>query len=763
MAETTHDPTDLPAAAFPERIPAATLLRLPLEVATEFAAVFFAETDTALSLGVAHPELLKSNLQEALRVLEGEVGKKIVLYRITAGELRRALKYYKTAAAEVSQTSEPPQTDEKPPHYVPGSAVSAALLARIPFEYAKEHRLLAVDIERNGTVWFATDRDNPSLRVAAELIARRNRFAEKIVTVPRTEFERLLKEQGKPVAPKPETTPTPPLKPQSETNESKGITEPDYKGTILTGEVEKPGFAGLFQRAGQLIAGNPAPVPVAAPTVAVPASVPKSASTVAVPPLPVLPGASAKKSNEPAPLSVPAVPSLSSVPKASEAAPMVSEAGISEVDASTENEESGTNREDALFARPVSDVQQLQHIVRAGSIPRIVAGVINLAVERKASDVHLEPFGDELLVRYRVDGQLSEILRLPMSVHAAMVSRIKILSKLKLDESRIPQDGRFDVTVSGNREIDIRVSTLPTVHGEKVVMRLLDKSEGIYSLEKLGLAGDGFNRLVGSIKQAYGVVLSTGPTGSGKTTTLYAILQRVATTNVNVITLEDPVEYEMKGINQSQIKPKIGFTFAEGLRSVLRQDPNIIMVGEIRDGETAAMATHAALTGHLVLSTLHTNNAAGALPRLINMGIEPFLITSAMNAVVGQRLVRRLCPECKAKFELPAAVRNEIDGELKLIREQSPKETDRIPSEIAFYRSKGCAKCTNGYRGRIGLFEVLLMSERIEDLAVRKAPAVEIEKVAVAEGMLTMKQDGILKVLSGLTTLDEVLRETTSR
>jgi len=796
MAETSHDLTNLPAADFPNQIPAETLLRLPFEVATEFAAVFFAETDTELSLGVTHPELLKSNVQEALKVLENEVGKKIVLFKITKGELHRALKQYRGATDELKKKSGSLEPVEKPPHYVTGAAVPTDLLTRIPFDYAKEHRLLAVDKDGGGTIWFVTDRDNPSLRVAVELIARRNRFAEKVITVPRAEFERLLKEQGKPALPaeakrepqsEPQREPLPakpaPQAPdKADELEQEGIISPDYKGTILTGEVEKPGFAGLFQRAGQLLSGKPvvAPPVIAPPPPPLPLAQPIRLTDKSAPvPAPTV-KAAVTKDNEPAPLSVPkeehneeengpltkpepeAEPESEPEP-APNSTPMISEAGVSEAEATTDDQGSNTNHEDALFARPVSTVEQLQHIVRAGSIPRIVAGVINLAVERKASDVHLEPFGDELLVRYRVDGQLSEVLRLPMSVHAAMVSRIKILSKLKLDESRIPQDGRFDITVSGNREVDIRVSTLPTVHGEKVVMRLLDKSEGIYSLEKLGLMGEGFNRLVSSIKQSYGVVLSTGPTGSGKTTTLYAILQRVATTNVNVITLEDPVEYEMKGINQSQIKPKIGFTFADGLRSVLRQDPNIIMVGEIRDGETAAMATHAALTGHLVLSTLHTNNAAGALPRLINMGIEPFLITSAMNAVVGQRLVRRICPECKEKFALPAAVRNEIDVELKLIREQSAKEAERIPQEIAFYRSNGCAKCTSGYKGRVGLFEVLLMSETIEDLAVRKAPAVEIEKVAVTEGMLTMKQDGILKVLTGITTLDEVLRETSSR
>jgi type IV pilus assembly protein PilB len=329
---------------------------------------------------------------------------------------------------------------------------------------------------------------------------------------------------------------------------------------------------------------------------------------------------------------------------------------------------------------------------------------------------------------------------------------------MKIDEQRVPQDGRFDVTID-SRQVDLRVSTLPTVHGEKVVMRLLDKSEAIMTLEQLGVTGSNFDTLIANIKKPYGVILATGPTGSGKSTTLYAILSRISKPGVNVVTLEDPVEYELPGINQAQVKPSIGFTFAEGLRSVLRQDPNIIMVGEIRDLETAAMVTHAALTGHLVLSTLHTNDASGALPRLINMGVEPFLITSSINDVIGQRLVRKVCESCRERVEIPPAVKTFIKKQLSEVPSVQLKNLDL--EQLTFYHGRGCPNCTNGYRGRIGIFEVLAMNEKIEELAIKKAPASDIRQAAIEAGMITMTQDGLIKALKGITTIDEVMRVTT--
>jgi type II secretory ATPase GspE/PulE/Tfp pilus assembly ATPase PilB-like protein len=408
----------------------------------------------------------------------------------------------------------------------------------------------------------------------------------------------------------------------------------------------------------------------------------------------------------------------------------------------------------AIVGGPVNSIDDLQAMVKTGFIPKIVGAVLLLAIKMGASDIHVQADEVNVLIRFRIDGILRDILLVPISLQAPIISRIKILAKMKIDEQRIPQDGRFDVSIN-DHDVDLRVSTFPTVRGEKVVMRLLDKSTGLLKLENLGVMGSRLESLRAQIHKPYGVVLATGPTGSGKSTSLYAVLQEIAGPAVNVVTLEDPVEYEIPGINQAQIKPKIGFGFAEGLRAILRQDPNIIMVGEIRDLETAQMMTHAALTGHLVLSTLHTNDASGALPRLMNMGVEPFLITSAMNAILAQRLVRKLCQECKIPWD-PSV---EVAGSTKAkLQSPSPELALARAKKLTFYKPKGCEACTNGFRGRVGIYEVLVMSEAIEELAVKKAPASEIEQAAIEAGMVTMEQDGILKALAGLTTLEEVFR-----
>lgn len=411
-----------------------------------------------------------------------------------------------------------------------------------------------------------------------------------------------------------------------------------------------------------------------------------------------------------------------------------------------------------LIGRPITTVEDLETIVKKGQVQVIVAAMIALASAMRASDIHLEAMEKQFRLRYRIDGILRTVILMPLSLHPPIISRIKILAEMKIDEQRIPQDGRYDVVV-GDKQIDLRVSTLPTVHGEKIVIRLLDKSGGILTLTKLGLIGKAYETVIREIHKPYGVVLSTGPTGSGKSTTLYAVLHEIATPQVNVITLEDPVEYEISGINQSQVKPTIGFSFAEGLRSILRQDPNIIMVGETRDAETASMVTHAALTGHLVLSTLHTNDAAGALPRLINMGVEPFLITSAMNCVIGQRLVRKVCSNCKEETTVPAELKARIIEE---IEKNPPLKLAVGDTPIKFFKGKSCPQCTQGYQGRIGVYEVLAMSEEIEALALKNAPASAIAEQARKEGMLTMFQDGIVKALQGITTLDEVFRVTST-
>ncbi len=414
----------------------------------------------------------------------------------------------------------------------------------------------------------------------------------------------------------------------------------------------------------------------------------------------------------------------------------------------------------ALLKKKVETKKELNEIIKKGSVPRIVAGVINFALFKRASDIHFQPAPKDTRLRYRIDGVLGDILEIPKSLHPAIVSRIKILSKLRIDERRIPQDGRFEVKFE-DREVDLRVSTLPTSFDEKVVLRLLDKSKQDFKLATLGLKGSGYQRLVRNIERPFGMVIATGPTGSGKSTTLYAALSKINRPEINIVTLEDPVEYELDGVAQSQARPDIGFSFANGLRSVLRQDPDVIMVGEIRDKETAEMSIHAALTGHLLFSTLHTNDAAGAIPRLIDMGVEPFLISSAANAFMAQRLVRKICPKCKEKDK---KFTKETEARLKKILERLPSEERKsLPPEKDWqlYQGKGCKDCYQGYKGRIGIFEVMSVSEEIKRLISKDVSSSVIRKKAIEQGMATMQQDGIIKVLKGLTTLEEVFRVTT--
>lgn len=389
---------------------------------------------------------------------------------------------------------------------------------------------------------------------------------------------------------------------------------------------------------------------------------------------------------------------------------------------------------------------------------RIVTSLLRRAVRDKASDIHIEPSEKEVEVRFRLDGVLKKKISMPLDIEPAVVSRIKILSNLKIDEQRLPQDGRFTINFE-NRKIDFRVSTMPVANGEKIVMRVLDKMTGIISIEELGVRGSGLEILKESIKKSHGMTLVTGPTGSGKTTTLYALIDKLYSEGVNIVTLEDPIEYRMQGINQSQVNAEINYTFASGLRSIVRQDPDIIMIGEIRDKETAEMAVHAALTGHIVLSTLHTNDATGAAPRLIDMGVEPFLLTSALNVVVGQRLARKICPDCKEEIQVSEAEKKKIEEEIEKMPE---KEKTEIKSKgLKFFHGKGCKNCSDmGYKGRVGLYEVLGINEIIKEMILNKKPSSEIQAEAVKAGMVTMLQDGILKVADGITTIEEVWRVT---
>lgn len=391
--------------------------------------------------------------------------------------------------------------------------------------------------------------------------------------------------------------------------------------------------------------------------------------------------------------------------------------------------------------------------INEAPIAKIVSTIVEFAIKSRASDIHIEPEENRTKVRYRIDGILQEKLSLPKSIHEALVSRIKILSEMKIDEKRIPQDGRFNFKVE-NEEVDLRVSTLPTVNGEKIVMRLLKKTGGIPDLHDLGLRGPQLKDVEEAILKPYGIILITGPTGSGKTTTLYSILSRLNKPSVNIMTLEDPVEYQISGINQVQINPQAGLTFATGLRSFLRQDPNIILVGEIRDKETTQLAIQAALTGHLVFSTLHTNDSATAIPRLIDLGAEPFLVASVLTAVIAQRICRRICPYCKTPYQ-PV---KQIEGNIKsVLGDLLPKKYQTEP--ITLYKGEGCQECNHtGYLGRIAIFEVLRISQTINRMILQQESAKAIEDQAKKEGLIIMKQDGYLKALDGITTIEEVLR-----
>jgi general secretion pathway protein E len=381
-------------------------------------------------------------------------------------------------------------------------------------------------------------------------------------------------------------------------------------------------------------------------------------------------------------------------------------------------------------------------------IIRFVNSLITQGYKERASDIHIEPFERDLVVRYRIDGILYKVLQPPLKAHAGIVSRIKIMAQLNIAEKRLPQDGRFRVRVAG-RDIDIRVSTLPTAFGERVVLRLLDKTSNILSLEEIGLGSNLLHQFEGMINKNHGIFLVTGPTGSGKTTTLYAALTRLNSREKNIITVEDPIEYQLPGVGQIQVNPKIDLTFANGLRSILRQDPDIIMVGEIRDRETAEIAVQSALTGHMVFSTLHTNNAAGALTRLVEMGIEPFLAASSIVGILAQRLVRRICPHCKEAIVPPTELLDQLGDECSL------------PTNPQFFQGRGCARCMNiGYWGRSGIYELLRIDETVRELLMQDKDATTIKLAAMSKGMQTLRSAGVARALEGVTTLEEILRVT---
>ena len=416
-----------------------------------------------------------------------------------------------------------------------------------------------------------------------------------------------------------------------------------------------------------------------------------------------------------------------------------------------------------------SETSDIKTIVQDSPISRALSTILEYAVKSHASDVHIEPLEKALKIRCRVDGVLREIMQLPKSIEPALVSRIKILSNLKIDEHRIPQDGQFAVSVAG-KEVDLRIAISPVVWGEQVVIRLLDKTGNSFNLEDMGYAGRALRAIRKGIKRPNGMILTSGPTGSGKSTSLYALIKEIKDDTVNIVTLEDPVEYKIDGVNQIQVNAEVGLTFASGLRSILRQDPDIVMVGEIRDGETANLAVQAALTGHLVFSTLHTNSASGVLPRLLDMGIEPFLIASTVNTIIGQRLVRRVAKRRDLYQSSPLetqTIQSTVGHLLPQTKEQVAAFSqdlgyDSLPlaNQSSFILAKGrdAPQTPHGYSGRAGLYEVMDVTEEIQNLIVRRATTAEIQKAAIQQGMITMRQDGYLKALNGITTLEEVNR-----
>ena len=435
---------------------------------------------------------------------------------------------------------------------------------------------------------------------------------------------------------------------------------------------------------------------------------------------------------------------------------------LSGVDALAENVDAQTQAD-------AESKRQVQTIVQDSPISKALNTILEYAVRAKASDIHIEPLEKSLKIRCRIDGVLREIMNLPKSIEPALISRIKILSSLKIDEHRVPQDGQFAVAVSG-KEVDLRIAISPVVWGEQVVIRLLDKTGNSFNLEEMGYAGRALRTIRKGIAAPNGMVLTSGPTGSGKSTSLYALIKEIKDDSVNIITLEDPVEYKMDGVNQIQVNAEVGLTFSAGLRSILRLDPDIVMVGEIRDGETANLAVQAALTGHLVFSTLHTNSAAGILPRLIDMGIEPFLIASTVNTIIGQRLVRRVAAKRNTYQSSPLQTQSIIETVGHLLP-KTPEEVEKVSADLGYknlplanqksytlVKGRDTPQTPGGYQGRAGLYEVMEVTEEIQQLIIKHATSHEVQKVAMQQGMITMRQDGYLKALTGITTIEEVNR-----
>jgi len=694
----------LPYVSLKDRqIPQEVLQIVPEKLAREYKIIAYEKTDTS-RVALADPSKLTANFQDVIKGLEKEKGFKIELAITSLDDFTKTIaQYQKTSVKEVGIPILNPKTQSKKMD-LDKVEIPYEVINKFPQDIARKYQMVVFEAPHSSFIKVAAvDPNDKKIREILDFVKTKNDIAIEEYQVTPGEIERAMRFYEPPQMKIEPPPPPPPSKiaPPAETPPPKISPQP----------MEKP-----------MEKIPPPPIPQ---VVFQPAEQEEKQKLEMEKEVPKTQAELAKKVEG-------EIPEIRG--KLTEPLVLPQESDL-----------------DKYLGKTIKDVKELEEIAQTGHVPKTVAAIIILAVTRKASDIHIEPAEKNIRIRFRIDGLLRDIIKLPIEIHPAIVSRVKILAKLKIDESRIPQDGRFDVTAIGHA-IDLRISTLPTVHGEKIAMRILDKSAHLYTLEELGVTDRSLKVLQDNMNKPYGVILSTGPTGSGKTTTLYAILNRISNASVNIITLEDPVEYEMGGINQCQIKPKIGFTFANGLRSVLRQDPNIIMVGEIRDSDTASLATHAALTGHLVLSTLHTNNAAGALPRLIDMGVEPFFITSLINAIIAQRLVRKLCPKCKRPAHIPEPIQKQIEGEIISFN---------LPKPYNFFEGAGCRECELGYKGRIGIFEVLTMSGKLESLVLARKPASELEAEAVRGGMVTMKQDGLIKALKGETTVSEVLRVVT--
>jgi len=452
---------------------------------------------------------------------------------------------------------------------------------------------------------------------------------------------------------------------------------------------------------------------------------------------------------------------------------MASELGIRHVLDQYKTDLSSVNQaaQDSQAEASAQEANDVKTIVQDSPISQALSKILEYAVKSRASDIHVEPLETALKIRCRVDGVLREVMQLPKSIEPALVSRVKILANLKIDEHRVPQDGQFAVKVA-NKEVDLRIAISPVVWGEQIVIRLLDKSGNSFDLEEMGYAGRSLRVIRRGVKRPNGMVLTSGPTGSGKSTSLYALIKEIKDDTVNIVTLEDPVEYKMQGVNQIQVNAEVGLTFANGLRSILRQDPDVVMVGEIRDGETAGLAVQAALTGHLVFSTLHTNSAAGVLPRLLDMGIEPFLIASTVNTIIGQRLVRKVSPKRETYQSTPIETQN-IMATVGHLLPKTKEEVAKVSADLGYkdlplagqsaytlVRGIDTPQTPHGYSGRAGIYEVMDVNSDIQKLIIDHATSLEIQRLAVSQGMITMRQDGYLKALSGVTTIEEVNRVT---